>query len=552
MRVGGEAQPNEVATIGDALLRAARGSAQRVTLAFADDHWTFAQLEARAANIARGLIGLGIQRGDHVGVLQPNSFDCLASLYGIALAGGVSVPVNGRYRSRELRYLVDNADLRVLLTSDLIDEYVDYAALVNETFPEFEGQDPKDLNVATLPYLKSIVVFGSKVERGMLTQSEFDDISAAVTEEELVKRRTAVRGSDTAVILYTSGTTSQPSGCILSHNACVRTWAELGERWGVTKEDVILGSLPMYHVSGFGLSLLSVLYEIPLLSEKRFDAGTSIAQAKAWGATIYFLAYPTIVTAIIRHPDSSGPDAPTPRLFYANGQETFLSGIQERFPDSTLVTIYGSSEQFGPGTVSDVTGARDEWATCGAPLPSMELKIVDLLSGVELDNGEIGEIVYRGPTTFDGYYANLEKTAASFDSDGWFHSMDLGFTDSKGRLTYTGRSKDMLKVGGENVAPIEVEEHLGTHPEVVLAQVVGIPDERLDEVPIAFVQRREGSGVTADELIEYCRGKIASFKVPRAVSFVDEWPMSATKIQKFRLREEFLAEQSRAPSGDRV
>ena len=231
------------------------------------------------------------------------------------------------------------------------------------------------------------------------------------------------------------------------------------------------------------------------------------------------------------------------RVMLNVGPPEELVAMQEQMPHTTQITSFGMSECGGSVAICNPDDPLELRSECsGKALPDIEIEIRDAETGAVLPPGERGEICTRGRGVFDGYYNDPEKTAAAFYDGGWFRTGDLGAMDAEGRLTFRGRLKDMLKVGGENVAAIEVEGYLATHPAVNLAQVVGLPDEKYDEVPVAFIELQPGSSATEDELIDYCRGEIASFKVPRHVRFVDEWPMGATKILKYELRDRLLTE----------
>jgi acyl-CoA synthetase (AMP-forming)/AMP-acid ligase II len=249
---------------------------------------------------------------------------------------------------------------------------------------------------------------------------------------------------------------------------------------------------------------------------------------------------------LIHHPDFPERDLSRIRLMNSNfavQPPAIKEAMLEAIPDAIYVGTYGMTETAGTVTTSRLSDSLEARTTrLGVPLPGLEVKIVNGETGHEATTGEHGEILVRGYSLFEGYYKDPAKTAEAFDSDGFFHTGDIGSFDAEGQIMFHGRIKDMLKVGGENVAAAEIESHLARHPAVKLAQVVGIPDERLQEVPAAFVEVRPGRQVSERELIDFCRGDIASFKIPRYVRFVDEWPMSTSKIQKFRLRDQLLRE----------
>ena len=344
-------------------------------------------------------------------------------------------------------------------------------------------------------------------------------------------------------MMYTSGTTAMPKGCPLSHEALVRPAMEAGRtRFELTASDRMWDPLPMFHMSFVLPFVACVDAGAALLSMERFDPGEALSYMAREGTTVNFASFPTITEAFLNHPDY----ASTPlsfRLVNNVAPADMLRSMQERMPFARLISAYGLTEAGGVvafGEPGDTLEQRT--TTSGRPFRGIEVQVRDLDTDAVVAPGERGEILLRGYCLFEGYYKDAAKNAETYTDDGWFRTGDIGCLDPDGRISYLGRSKDMLKVGGENVAAAEIEGFLSQHPAVMLAQVVAAPDAKYVEVPAAFVQLKPGATATADELIDFCRGRIASFKVPRHVRFVDAWPMSATKIQKYRLREQLLDE----------
>ncbi len=536
-------------TIGDLLLQSAALHADRDAVVHPDERLTYAELAARAQQFARGLIGIGIEPGEHVGVLMANSPDCLAAIYGVALAGAVLVPINTRYRAAELPYVVANADLAVILTSDRIDDYVDLLGLLADSLPGLgEGADPRRLQPAEAPELRSVVVLGARRSPGTVPEQEFLELGAHVDDAALERRRLGVRVRATALILYTSGTTSKPRGCLLTHEALVRCWTEIAAIYAMTAEDRLWAPCPLFHLAGIGPMLMCAATGAANLSDAHFEADRALELLAGERATILYPAYPPITQAILTHPRFSADALSSARAILNVAPPDTLRQMQAALPHVTQLSLYGLTEGGGPVTnnrMHDDLGVRVE--TVGNPVAGAEVRIVDPQTRLDLQVGAEGEIAIRGVSLCDGYHRDPEKTAAQFDRAGWYYTGDRGSLDGDGRMRFIGRLKDMLKVGGENVAPAEVEAQLALHPAVKLAQVVGIPDERLVEVVAAFVELRPGASATAEELIGHCRGQIASFKIPRYVRFVTEWPMSATKVQKEPLRQRLIEELELAP-----
>jgi fatty-acyl-CoA synthase len=529
----------EVYTVGALLARAAERAPSDIALMFPGRRASFAELDARAVEAARALAGLGVGKGDHVGLLLPNCAEFVDLLLACALLGAWAVPINARYKARELGYVVENADLRVLVTTNRIEEHVDFVALLEEALPSLAGaSDPAALALPEAPKLRAVVLLGEQPRPALLPEARFLAAGAHVSTDEIARRRARVAVRDVALMMYTSGTTAMPKGCPLTHEALVRTALEAGRtRFELTRADRMWDPLPMFHMS-FVLPLLACLDAgAALLSMERFEPGLALRYLRDERASVNFAAFPTITLALLSHPDFEVRDMHF-RLMNNVGPPDLLRQFHAALPFAKHITAYGLTEAGGVTAFSEPSDdAETRATTAGRPFAGIEVSVRDPATNAALPAGTRGELCIRGYCLFEGYYKSPEKNAEAFDAEGWFHTGDLGTLDGEGRIAYLGRSKDMLKVGGENVAAVEIEGFLQTHPAVLLAQIVAAPDAKYGEVAAAFVQLRPGHSASEPELIHFCRGKIASFKVPRFVRFVDDWPMSATKIQKFKLRE---------------
>jgi fatty-acyl-CoA synthase len=540
--------PIRATTLGDLLLRAADEHADADAIVFPDGRQTFAELAERAYRRARGLQALGVQPGDHVGLLLPTCFEFPEFLFGIALCGAVTVPINARFRAGELQYIIENADLVTVITTDQIAEHVNFVERLAKGLAGLtDASDPLHLDLPTAPKLRNILLLGDSAPAGFVTEAQFDALieTVPVTDVQTTRMRSRVR--DPAIMLYTSGTTANPKGCPLSHEAIVRNSIALGRyRYQLRQEDRFWSPLPMFHIAAI-LPLVAI-FDVAgaYLTMSYFDAGVALKMLEEERASATYPCFVTIMSDLIHHPDFSRTDLSRIRLMNSNFavqppgiQEAMLEAI----PDTVYVGTYGMTETAGTVCTSELTDSLETRCTrLGTPLPGLEVKIVDIDSGEPVPVGEQGEILVRGYSLFDGYYKDPEKTAAAFDADGFFRTGDMGSFDGDGQIMFHGRFKDMLKVGGENVAAAEIETFLARHPAVKLAQVVGVPDARLQEVAAAFVELEKGHQATEEELVAFCKGEIASFKVPRYVRFVTQWPMSTSKIQKFRLRDQLVQE----------
>ncbi len=534
----------DVYTLPDLVVRAAERDPDGDALVFPESRVSFTELYERAVEAARSLAALGVGPADKVGILMANCQEFVDILLGSQLLGAWAVPINARYKAKELGYVIADADLRVLVTTDKVVEHVDFVALLDEAFPELSQQtDRLGLAMASAPELRSIVLHGDRTPSGMLGWQAFVDGSTAIDVDaiELSRSRLAVR--DIAMMMYTSGTTAMPKGCPITYEALVRPAVEAGRtRFFLTPEDRMWDPLPMFHMS-FVLPFIGCLDAgAALLSMEWFDPDVAIAYMRDERATVNFASFPTITEALLNHPDWDD-DAMSIRLVNNVGPPDLLVSMQQRMPSAVQISAYGMTECGGVicfGDVDDTLEKRSE--TSGWPFRGIEVQIRDLETDEILPPGNRGEILVRGYCVFEGYYKDPDKNAEAFTDDGWFRTGDICALDEDGRVTYDGRVKDMLKVGGENVAAAEIEGLLSQHPAVMLAQVVSAPDNKYIEVPAAYIQLVDGAEASEQELIEFCTGKVASFKVPRYVRFVTEWPMSATKIQKVRLREEIARE----------
>jgi acyl-CoA synthetase (AMP-forming)/AMP-acid ligase II len=537
-------RPIEVTTLGDMVVRAAARRPDEVAVAFPDARVTAAELLEGARRMARGLRALGVRRGDKVGIVMPNCLEYLEAMFGSALLGAVVVTVNARYRASELAYVAGDAGMTVLLTSDVLQEQVDFVRLLDEALPGLaDAPDPRALALAGAPELRACVMFGSSSPPGFLDEAEFTALAEGVPGAEADAEAERVRVRDVAIMMYTSGTTAQPKGCPLTHEAIVRTGNALNERFSLTADDVWWDPLPMFHLSSILPLTAALLAGSRFVTMVDFEVEAAIRQIVEERVTYMFGTFPTLNQELLGHPGFLAADLGSVRFINQVAPPDMQRALQRALPHAAQVSAYGCTELGGMISQNDPSETPEQRATtCGTPFPGIEVRIVDPDGGADLPTGALGEIVARGWGMFEGYHNDPERNAEAVESGGWFHTGDIGSLDEDGRIAFHGRTKDMLKVGGENVAALEVESYLSLHPAVKLVQVVGIPDARLVEVPAAFVELAQGATATEEELIAFCRGQIASFKIPRHVRFVGEWPMSATKIQKFKLRERLLDE----------
>jgi fatty-acyl-CoA synthase len=537
-----------VTTLGDLLLTAADRHPDSLALVFPDRALTYRQLADGALRRARALQALGVRPRDHVGVLMHTCAEFVETFFAIAFCGAVIVPINARYKSSELAYIIENGDIVTVVTTDAVADSVNFVERLNGAFKDLSrNRKPGKLKVAGAPKLRNIVLLGKHKASGYLSEAEFDAAAKTGTDMNVHRARLCVRVRDTALMLYTSGTTANPKGCLITHEAMVRNSIALGRhRYRLTHDDRMWSPLPMFHIAAV-LPMLAI-FDVggTYLTMGYFDAGVALDMLEKYKVTALYPSFVTIMQGLVYHPAFSATDLSRVRLMNSNfavQPPGVAEPIMAAMPQALQVGSFGMTE--AAGTVC--TGGWDETearriSRLGRPLPGLEVRIVNPANGHDMKNGMRGEVLVRGYSLFEGYYKDPEKSAQALDVLGWFHTGDIGSLDDDGTIMFHGRIKDMLKVGGENVAAAEIEGLLGRHPAVKLAQVVGIPDAKYVEVPAAFVELKPGNKVTEKDLIDFCRKEISSFKVPRQVRFVSEWPMSSSKIQKFRLRDALVKE----------
>ncbi|EHK82452.1 class I adenylate-forming enzyme family protein [Saccharomonospora azurea] len=535
----------EALPYGDVVVRGAALWPDSEALIFPGERLTYAELAAGAERAARSLRGLGIGPGDHVGILMANCPDFARVAYGTTMLGAVAVLINARYQGGDLRHVVTDAEIKILVTGDQEGQPFEMTDRIEAAFADLDPQRPDAFPIASAPNLEAVVVLGhgGSDAPAYTGRRRFDAAAERVTAEEVHELRRQVPTRSVGMMMYTSGTTAKPKGCLLSHEMVVRNGIACGRRLDVRRADRFWDPLPMFHMSSV-LPLIACLHVgATFISMQHFEAKAALDLMAGERVTHAYPTFPTVTQAVANHPDFASVDWSELRVVNNVAPPETLRQLQALWPNAALVTAYGSTETGGCVSFSvptDTLAQRTD--TCGPPFPGIQVRVVDPDTGRPVPAGERGEICVRGYSMFEGYHNAPELTAEKTDADGWFHTGDIGTLDADGRITYLGRLKDMLKVGGENVAAVEIEGVLQSHPAVTIAQVVGIPDERLAEVPAAFVELKPGFEVTPEELVEFLRGEIANFKLPHHVRIVTEWPMAATKIQKFRLREALCAE----------
>ena len=531
-------------TLGSLPERAAARWGAREALAFQGTRWTFADLHARVDTVAKGLLALGIEPGDKVALWMVNRPEWIDAMFAIMKIGAILVPVNTRFRTDDMAYVLGQSDAAAVILVARSGP-IDYLAMMRAVVPDLAARSD-----ARFPHLRHVVVLGDQAAGGEpervpleplpKTWNDMLERGRQVSDAALQARAAKVDPEQSAFIFYTSGTTGFPKGAVHNHRLVRNTW-DHGDRMGVSVNDVILMYLPLFHAFGFVEGpLMSLVRGARQVLTETFDPDESLDLLARERATIihgFDTHYQLLLDAQARKPR----DVSSVRTGICGTGMSSSIPIARRARQTfgNLMTGFGMSEVGIGVTFSFLDSTEEQCVEAnGYPGSGYELRIVDPATGQDQPVSVPGEILVRGYMVTRGYYNKPEETARAIDADGWFHTGDMGLLRPDGHMRFLGRYKDMLKIGGENVDPMEVEAFLITHPGIAAAAVVGLPDARLGEVAVAFVLPAPGVTLTEREVIAHCRGRVASFKIPRHVCFVDELPMTTTgKVQKVKLRE---------------
>ena len=518
-------------TIGDCFNRISQQYATREALVSCHQHLrlTFSELRIEVERAARGMLALGVERGDRVGIWSPNCAEWLITQFAAAKAGAILVNVNPAYRLRELEYALRQSGASVLIAARRF-RTADYVAMLAELKP-------------VLPDLRTIVYLGSGPDTHELSWDDLVARGEAVPESALPEREAVLQFDDPVNIQYTSGTTGSPKGATLSHHNILNNGFFIGERVRYTPDDRICMPVPFYHCFGCVLGSLAALTHgsALVLPAESFDAQSCLRAVQDERCTSLY-GVPTMFIAELDHPSFAEYRLDSLRTGIMAGAPCpvdVMRRVVDRMHMSEVTIAYGMTETSPVSFQSIVDDPIDaRVSTVGSILPHLECKLLDPLDGSIVPRGQAGELCTRGYAVMLGYWNDSEATSAAIDSARWMHSGDLASMREDGYVNIVGRLKDMVIRGGENIYPREIEEFLHRHPSVSDVQVVGVPDAKYGEELCSWIRLRDGRTATEDEIREFCRGQIATYKIPRYVRFTTEFPMTVTgKIQKFRMRE---------------
>jgi fatty-acyl-CoA synthase len=511
-----------------------------------DLRWTYAEFKREIDRLATGLLALGIQPGDRVGIWGPNSFEWALVQYATASIGAIMVCINPAYRLHELEYALNKVSCRAIVAAQSF-KTSQYLEMLQELAPELASCAPGQLQAEKFPHLETVIRMGADSSAGMLNFAAVCSMGTATQHQQLEQIKATLRPDDPINIQFTSGTTGSPKGATLTHCNILNNGHLCSTSMAFTDKDRLCIPVPLYHCFGMVMGNLACLTQgatavYPAAAFDPVETLLTVQEEKCTGLH----GVPTMFITELDHPRFWEFDLSTLRTGIMAGAPCPVEIMKRVIGDMHMENILIAYGQTETSPVNHITLPNDSihkrTETVGRAVPRVEIKITDENDRV-LPIGEKGEICVRGYSVMRGYWDDEERTLETIDPAGWLHSGDLGVMDDEGYMQVVGRIKDMVIRGGENVYPREVEEFLYTNPNIAEVQVFGVPDPKMGEEICAWVQLYPGQSMTEEELKDFCRGQITHFKIPRYVRFVDEYPMTVTgKIQKFVMREQMEAE----------
>jgi len=540
----GSEQPLIGETIGHMFERIAKTYPDNEALVYLPTgvRYTYREFHEICRAAAKSFIALGVRKGDRVAVWATNHPEWAIAQFSTALVGAILVTVNPAYKTHELEYGLKNAEVQTLI---LIPRFKssEYAQMINQLVPELKDSKPGELQSRAFPNLKTVIMIGSESHPGTLPWAEFMKKGESVSDGELAERAGDCDFDEVINVQYTSGTTGLPKGASLTHHNILNNAHFVAEGMHFTDKDRLCIPVPLYHCFGMVLSsLCSVTHGATMVFPSEYYDALLVLEAVEKERCTALHGVPTMFIAELEHPDFKKFDLSSLRTGVMAGAPCpieLMKRVNDAMHLSEITIGYGETEA---SPIVTQTLARDtlerRTETVGPAIPHTELKVVDPATGKTVPVGEQGEICARGYQIMRGYYNNEKATKEAVDEAGWLHTGDIGLMREDGAFKITGRIKDMIIRGGENIYPREIEEFLYTNSKIRDAQVIGVPDRKMGEEICVWIQLREGESATEEEIKEWCKGRIAHYKIPRYVKFVTEFPMTVTgKIQKFKMRE---------------
>jgi fatty-acyl-CoA synthase len=516
--------------------------------------YTWREFNEVCRQVAKGLLKLGIRKGEHLSIWAYNVPEWVILQFATAKIGAILVTINTSYKSAELEYILSQSDSTTLFLVKSFKD-TDYVQTLYDVVPELSGAEPGKLASAKLPFLKNVFFIGDETPVGMLNFQRILELGKDVPDGELTAVEQTLDRHEVINMQYTSGTTGFPKGVMLTHFNVVNNGFNIGECMRFTENDRLCIPVPFFHCFGCVLGVMAcVTHGSAMVPVEIFDPLKVLQTIETERCTAVH-GVPTMFIAELEHPEFSRFDLTSLRSGIMAGSNCpieVMKKVISQMHASEITIAYGQTES-SPVITQTRTNDPIELrvATVGRALPDVEVKIVDIETGATLPPGKQGELCTRGYLVMKGYYKMPEETAKAIDKDKWLHTGDLAVMDENGYCKITGRIKNMIIRGGENIYPREIEEFLYTHPNISDVQVYGVPDRKYGEQVMAAVILKKGVSMTDDEVREFCKGKIANYKIPRYVKFVDSYPMTASgKIQKFKLREMAIKELHLEEAGE--
>lgn len=535
-------------TIGEALEGAAEqyGERDALIMRHQDIRMSYSELNAAVDQLAAGLMTLGLEVGDRIGIWAPNRVEWVLTQFATAKLGLILVNINPAYRIAELEYALNQVECRAIVIADQF-KSSDYVAMLNEIAPELGQSEPGDLDAARLPHLKHVICTADKPVPGMLRFADINDAGTPDLKSRLPEIARGLDPDDPINIQFTSGTTGMPKGATLTHFNVVNNGFFVGRAMKFSEADRLCIPVPLYHCFGMVMGVLTCTTHgaAMIFPGEGFEPGDVLSAVNEEKCTALH-GVPTMFIGELDHPEFSKVDFSSLRTGIMAGAPCpveVMKRVQREMHMEEVTIAYGMTETSPVSFQSDTDDPLDKRvSTVGRIMPHVQVKVINE-DGQVVPRGEKGELCTRGYSVMRGYWNDPEKTADSIDGGGWMHTGDLAILDEEGYCNIVGRVKDMIIRGGENIYPREIEEYLYRHPKIQDVAVFGVPDERYGEAVAAWVQVREGESLDDEEIRKFCKGQIAHYKVPTHIRFVDQFPMTVTgKIQKFAMRDAMAGE----------
>ena len=526
-------------------IAAEHGDNEALVVTHQQIRWTYRELKEQVDRLAAGLVAIGLNAGERVGIWAPNCAEWVVTQFATAKAGLILVNINPAYRLGELEYALNKVGCRALILAPEF-KSSDYHSMMRDLAPEIVTAIPGELKSTSLPDLRYLITLSEQDTPGFLNYRDLHAGADADAEQKLATINAGLQFDDPINIQFTSGTTGLPKAATLTHHNIVNNAYFTGERMQFGSADKLCIPVPMYHCFGMVLGTLTCVAHgaTMVLPSAGYEPGAALQAIEGEQCTAVH-GVPTMFIAELDLPHFEQFDLDSLRTGIIAGAPCPIELMKRLIAEMHLdeITIaYGMTET---GPVSFQTSAADtverKVSTVGTVLPHTEIKIIDE-EGKVVPTGTTGELLTRGYCVMPGYWGDEQKTAETIDTAHWLHSGDIAVLDDKGYCQIVGRLKDMLIRGGENIFPREIEEYLFQHPKIEAAEVIGVPDEKYGEEVCAWIKLHEGETATEEDIREFCRERIAHFKIPRYILFVDEFPMTITgKVQKYKMREQMIS-----------